>query len=315
MREFNVTQDDTNTLNMLKRIKRFSQIPEEDLQAFIAAGKFREYGVKEVIIKEGNIDSWVYFLLSGSIRIIKGGRVVGYLKRLGDIFGEMDALGGSSRSTSVVAEAKSLILAIDTSIVEEQLRQDKTYFCYLIYRIFAEVLAVRLRQMFEENFKLKTERPPAKAVPAPAKPVVPQGKSPSPPQQKKKSESLHEKKILLVDHVEPTRKILRTILVQDLKCGAVIETTNGKNALTILQEETIDLIISELDLPKMSGTELLSSIKRSERLKDIPFILLMSDSNTVQINATLQSQISQCLLKPFTANTVIEKIKEAFRKS
>lgn len=200
MNELTVLPDDENVLNLLKKIKRFNEISEKDLQLVVKEGKFREYEPKETIIKEGEIDSWAYFLLSGTLKTQKKGRDIGTLKRQGDVFGEMDSLGGTSGTASVVAVSKSIILGIDTSFVNKQLQGEQIYFYYMIYRIFAEAMAVRLRDQIQENDRLTTEltqKISPKIVKKSISEVVEQ--------------DLSDKKILIVGHEEYTRRMLKSI--------------------------------------------------------------------------------------------------------
>ena len=311
MKELFVAPDDKNVLNLLKKIKRFNEISEKDLPLFIKAGKFREYEPKETIIKEGNIDSWVYFLLSGTLKIQKNGRDIDTLKRLGDVFGEMDAFGGTSKSSSVIADSKSAILAIDTSVVNKQLQGDQTYFYNMIYKIFAEVLAERLRLQIQENVKLDRELTKKRSPKITKKSIS-----------REIEQDLRDKKILLVDPVGSTRKMLRSIFRKELKCNKIVEVINGENALGLLEEEKFDLIVSELELPQMSGFDLLNNIKRMVSVKDTPFIIYCSEwkSSIDKIKQAADEDIThykstQCILKPFNANTVVEKVKKTFLKA
>jgi len=309
MKEFIVRPDDENILALLKKIERFSEISEKDLQLFVKAGKIREYQPNETVIKEGDIDSWAYFLLSGTLRIHKKGKDVGTLRRLGDVFGEMDSLGGSSRTSSVTAVSKAITLGIDTSFVNDQLQGDKVYFSYMIYRIFAEVQAVRLRAQIEENERLESE-------------LLKMQKSTG--VSIKSSAScdnldLSNKKILIVDQNESVRKMLKTILMRELNCSKVFEVINGDKAVSFLIENEVDLIISELDLPKMSGLELLDNVKQMMGLENTPFIVYCSESKSSidKLKKAADDQIThykstQCIVLPFTANTVIAKVKKTF---
>lgn len=309
MKEIFVTPDDENVLNLLKKIKRFNEISEKDLRLVIKAGKFREYEPEETITKEGEFDSWAYFLLSGTLKIQKKGRDVDTLKRLGDVFGEMDSLGGTSGTTSVVAASKSIILAIDTSFANKQLQEEQLYFYYMIYRIFAETLAVRLRNQIENNDRLSTEL---------TQKINPKIVKKSTSEVVEPSQDLSDKKILIVEHEAYTRRMLKSIIKKELKCNKIYEVSNGEQALTFLNEEdVVDLIIAELNLPQMSGLELLSNVKRLMSVNDVPFIILCSSSNINEIKQAPDDDIThynttQCILKPFTANIVIEKVKKIF---
>ena len=315
MKDLQASPDDENVLNLLKKIKSLCQLPENDLKSFIKTGKFKEYEANEIIIAEGHLDSWIYFLLSGSLRITRKGNIVGGLKRLGDTFGEMDALGGTSRTSSVIAETKSIIMAIDTSVVAKEIKGDNVYFCYIIYRIFAEVLAVRLREEIQHNSKISGELNRFKLTSRP--PLIAGDKNPpkpaAQPEVSTKNEiDLKDKNLIIVDPNDTTRKILRLMLEQNLQVKNIYEAKSGHNALVMLMERKIDVIITEHEMPKMSGLGLLEKIRKLENIKDIPLILIISEQDAKDTGQFAKDGVNGFIVKPYTVNTVIEKILAVF---
>lgn len=79
------------------------------------------------------------------------------LNRTGDLFGEMVIIDKSPRSASIIAMDQTICLAIDSSYPKRLEGDEKTAFNAILYRIFAEVLAGRLREMDEELVKLRDE--------------------------------------------------------------------------------------------------------------------------------------------------------------
>jgi CRP-like cAMP-binding protein len=77
--------------------------------------KIREYEDGELIIREGDKDPWLYFLLSGSLRIRKNGIEIGRIDQEGEIFGEMRIIDSLTRSASVYADGHTICLCVDTS--------------------------------------------------------------------------------------------------------------------------------------------------------------------------------------------------------
>jgi len=155
VKETTYIAENTQIILLLRKINRFKVFSDEDLQSFSRLSKIREYEVGEIIIQEGTYDCWVYFLLNGSVDIIKNGQKLSHLARSGDIFGEMGIIDGSPRSANIVAATKSIVLAIDGSVLDRQIQNNDISFCYTIYRIFAEVLAIRLRDTTKEYSRLK----------------------------------------------------------------------------------------------------------------------------------------------------------------
>ena len=121
--------------------------------------KIRQYDDGETIIAEGDFDPWLYFLLSGSIRVAKEGVTISTLDKQGEIFGEMRIIDERSRSASVYAVGKTVCLAVDTSahhrISDEGDKDEKLDFLLLLYRIFAEYMTARLRLTNEELIRAK----------------------------------------------------------------------------------------------------------------------------------------------------------------
>ena len=144
-------------LEKLKVIPTLSTFSEKELKGLLELSRIRKYEPGELILEEGFFDSWIYFLVSGEVKIVKHGEDVSILKRVGDIFGEMSIIDGSPRSASVYAVDKTVCLATDASYIDRLSDDDRIAFCYILYRIFSEILAERLRSTTEELIKEKEE--------------------------------------------------------------------------------------------------------------------------------------------------------------
>ena len=157
MRETILDRENAKILDLFKRLNEFDAFSDQELLTFVQLGKIREYEPGETLIKQGEFDCWVYFLISGSLDIEQSGQKISELKRCGDMFGEMGVIDGSPRSATIKASSKSLVLGFDASVIDNQLKTNHIGFCYTLYRIFAEVLAVRLRETTKEIMRLKKE--------------------------------------------------------------------------------------------------------------------------------------------------------------
>lgn len=155
MKETSYLDENLKVIDMLGRIDIFHQFDAGDIKSFLQLAKLREYEPGEALIREGEFDCWLYILLRGTLHISKGGKVLGALKRTGDLFGEMGVIDGSPRSATILASSRCLVIGIDGSIIERKIGDSDMRFCYLIYRIFAEILAVRLRDTTVEFMKYK----------------------------------------------------------------------------------------------------------------------------------------------------------------
>ena len=101
------------------------------------------------------IDCWIYYLISGKVKVIKDDEEIRVLQRTGDIFGEMGVIDGSARSASVIAATKTVCLATDTSYIDRLSGDSKIAFGCILYKLFSEILANRLRLTTDELIKTR----------------------------------------------------------------------------------------------------------------------------------------------------------------
>jgi CRP-like cAMP-binding protein len=157
MRETSYLKENTKALDLLRRIGRFETFSDAELHSFLAVGKLKEYEAGETIIQKDETDHWVYFLVSGEVKIVKGEKTFAILKRSGDLFGEMGVIDGSPRSATVWALTKTMVLGLDCSTLAGQRKELASVFQYTIFRLCAETLADRLRITNEEVLRLQAE--------------------------------------------------------------------------------------------------------------------------------------------------------------
>lgn len=157
MIESDYLKDNSTLVQKLRQIPTLELFDEKDLQGALQLSKIRKYEPGELILEEDSYDNWIYFLISGKVRIAKNGKELTILRRIGDVFGEMGVIDGSARSASVYAIDETVCLAIDASYIDRLSGNDKLAFCYILFRVFAECLANRLRLTDEELIKAKEE--------------------------------------------------------------------------------------------------------------------------------------------------------------
>ncbi len=128
------------------------------LGKLLLLSRIREYEEGEVIIKEGDNDPWLYFLLAGEVRIEKKGVPIQNFVDAGEIFGEMSIIDSQKRSASVYAQTKTILLAVDTAATSRLTSDDeRADLLIFLYRIFAEYTTVRLRLTNEQLILAKKE--------------------------------------------------------------------------------------------------------------------------------------------------------------
>ncbi len=116
-------------------------------------------------------------------------------------------------------------------------------------------------------------------------------------------------KILAVDD-SPT---MRRIIVNTLKRAGysdVIEATDGKDALAKLKVETINFVITDWNMPEMDGLTLVTQIRKSSELKQLPILMVTTRSVKDDIVEALKAGVNNYIVKPFTPDTLKEKISE-----
>ena len=157
MLESRYLKDNIENIQKLLTIPALRNFEAKSLGRLLNLSKIREYENGECIIKEGDFDPWLYFILSGKIRITKEGMEINTIDKKGEIFGEMRIIDSLSRSASVYAVGKTICLAVDTSAKNRQggTRDEKLDFLLLLYRIFAEYMSIRLRATNEELIAAK----------------------------------------------------------------------------------------------------------------------------------------------------------------
>jgi len=121
-------------------------------------------------------------------------------------------------------------------------------------------------------------------------------------------------RILVVDDFATMRRIIRNLL-RDSDLKNVTEAEDGEAALKILQESTIDLVITDWSMPNMTGIDLLRSIRADEYLKTIPVLLVTAEAKREQILEAVTLGVNGYIIKPFTAETLKEKLEKILLKT
>lgn len=119
--------------------------------------------------------------------------------------------------------------------------------------------------------------------------------------------------VLVVDDFLTMRRIVRKIL-RDLDFENILEAEDGSAALDVLKANKIDLIVSDWNMPKMTGLELLRHVRSDESTKDIPFLMVTAEAQKENIVEAVKAKVSNYIVKPFTAATLEEKLAKIVPK-
>ena len=120
-------------------------------------------------------------------------------------------------------------------------------------------------------------------------------------------------KFLVVDDFATMRRIIRNLL-KELGFTNVEEAEDGAIALARLQMGGIDFVISDFIIPNMDGLTLLQSVRADAKLGDLPFLMVTAEAKKENITAADQAGASGYITKPFTAETMQEKMGKIFDK-
>ena len=153
----NFFKDNSELIDKLKQIPVLEAFSESDLRELLQMAKLKQFEPGELILEEGSYDNWIFYLLSGKAKIIKNGKELVTLRRIGDVFGEMGIIGGTVRSASVKAIDKTVCLATDISVIDQMPKEKRSDIKYVIFRSFAEILANRLRETTAELVRYREE--------------------------------------------------------------------------------------------------------------------------------------------------------------
>ncbi len=117
--------------------------------------------------------------------------------------------------------------------------------------------------------------------------------------------------VMIVDDFATMRRIVKNILTQ-LGFKNFVEADDGSVAWEMLQKNPADFIVSDWNMPKMTGIELLKKVRADENLKDIPFLMVTAEAQKENIVEAVKARVSNYIVKPFTPETLGEKIEKIF---
>jgi len=112
---------------------------------------------------------------------------------------------------------------------------------------------------------------------------------------------------MVVDDFASMRRFIGGIL-KDLQFHEVIEAVDGAEALRLLDSNKVDLIVSDWNMPTMTGLELLKRVRADERLKRIPFMLVTAEFRKERIFEAFRAEVSDYIIKPFSPAVFAEKL-------
>lgn len=120
-------------------------------------------------------------------------------------------------------------------------------------------------------------------------------------------------KVLVVDDMLTMRKIVSKTL-RDIGFQDITEAVDGNDAWSKVQEQEFGLIISDWNMPNCTGLDFLKRVRASSKLSKTPFILVTAEAEAHQVGEAVKSGVDQYVVKPFSKDSLIEKISMTYKR-
>mgnify|MGYP000952895428 FL=1 len=120
-------------------------------------------------------------------------------------------------------------------------------------------------------------------------------------------------KILVVDDFSTMRRIIRNLL-RDLGFSNVEEADDGSTALPLLKSGKFDFLVTDWNMPIMEGIDLVRAIRADDNLRELPILMVTAEARREQIVAAAEAGVNGYIVKPFTAQTLEQKISKIFER-
>ncbi len=120
--------------------------------------------------------------------------------------------------------------------------------------------------------------------------------------------------ILIVDDFSAMRQIIRNLL-HELGFDNTSEADNGQTALPMLKTGNFDFLVTDWSMPDMDGLTLLKTVRADKQLGDLPVLMVTAEAKREQIVDAAEAGVNAYIVKPFTAETLKDKIDKIFRQT
>lgn len=115
--------------------------------------------------------------------------------------------------------------------------------------------------------------------------------------------------VLVVDDSAAIRKILQRVLRQTgLAIGAIHEAGDGMEALSVIEQHPVNLVLTDINMPKMDGLQLLASLKGSAQWQKVPVVMITTEGGELKVSEAVRLGAAGYVRKPFTADQIKEKL-------
>lgn len=120
-------------------------------------------------------------------------------------------------------------------------------------------------------------------------------------------------KILVVDDFSTMRRIIKNLL-KELGFSNIEEADDGNTALPKLKQGDFDFLVTDWNMPGMTGIDLLRAVRKDEKLKNLPVLMVTAEAKREQIILAAQEGVNGYIVKPFNGATLKAKIEKIFER-
>ncbi len=118
-------------------------------------------------------------------------------------------------------------------------------------------------------------------------------------------------KILVVDDSRVMRNVLKNILKEkNIDESSILEAGDGQEALKIMREQKVNLVLLDWNMPKLNGVELVKIVRSEDSLKDIPIIMVTSEAAKYNVMEAIKAGVTDYIIKPIKGAVVHKKLEE-----
>jgi len=122
--------------------------------------------------------------------------------------------------------------------------------------------------------------------------------------------------ILVVDDSETMRAVIKkTVTMSGVQIGEFREAGNGKEALQVLEDAWMDVVLTDINMPEMGGVEFLREVKRNEVLRNIPVIFISTESSQTRMDEVTALGAAAYVKKPFMPEMIKEILLDVLNKA
>ena len=120
-------------------------------------------------------------------------------------------------------------------------------------------------------------------------------------------------KILVVDDFSTMRRIVKNLLIE-IGFNNIAEADDGKTALPMLEGGGYDFLVTDWNMPGMPGIDLLRAVRAHPKLSALPVLMVTAEAKREQIMEAAQAGVNGYVVKPFTSDTLKEKVDKVFER-